>query len=331
MNNTVLYAVFETSGGNRIDTLICDEKGHFAVSHEQDEYLQTITFYYNEREGHFTVYPPEAGKTVQVKGDAQYPQLIQVKGGRINNKLSEFKKKAESILREQADISGNRNDNQSPNGKNSSLLANINLKLKEAAQEFIAQNPKEEASIILINEYFLHPEDVELTEHLLDLVSPEPNDHYLVKNLKTHIAKTKTTIIGAKAPAFNVTNIYGNTITPDTFLNKYYILAFMALWCDMCRTGIMMLDDIATEYPKDSLEILLVSLDDEMNEVRDMILQDSIKWNLVTDSASQAINLFEKYNVNSLPQCFLIDKDGMIKLRTDNGMELKQTVDEIMK
>jgi peroxiredoxin len=323
--------VFETSGGNRIDTIRCDEKGNFAVLHEQDDDLQTVTFYYNEREDHFTVYPSEDGKTIQVKGDAKFPQLIQAKGGRINKKLSEFKKQAESILLEQVAIPGNRNDNRSSNGKNSSLFANINLELKKAAQEFITQNPKEEASIILINEYFLYPEDVALTEYLLDLISPELNDRYLVKNLKTHIAKTKTTIMGAKAPAFNVTNIYGNAITPDTFLNKYYILAFMALWCDMCRTGIMMLDDIATEYPKDSLEILLISLDDETEEVRNMILQDSIKWNLVTDSAGQAMNLFEIYNINSLPQCFLIDKDGMIKLRTNNGMELKQTVDEIMK
>ena len=99
----------------------------------------------------------------------------------------------------------------------------------------------------------------------------------------------------------------------------------------MCQTEVMMLDNIATKYPKDSLEILLVSLDDEMDEVREMILQDSIKWNLVTDSAGQAIDLFEKYNVNSLPKCFLMDKNGMIKLKTSNGLELKQTVDEIMK
>lgn len=329
MDNTTLYAVFESSEGNLIDTLAYDEKGKFVVFHEQDDNLQTITFYYNERKDWFAVYP-EVGKTIQVKGDAKYPQLIQVKGSKINNKLSEFKKKAETTLKEQANISNNRNDHHLSNGESSLQLANINLELKRLAQEFISQNPKEEASVILINEYFTHPDEVEQTEDLLDLISPELNDYYLVKNLRAQIAKVKTTIIGAKAPAFNVTNIYGKAITPDTFLNKYFILAFTALWCDMCQTEIMMLDDIATKYPKDSLEILLVSLDDEMEEVREMILQDSIKWNLVTDSAGQAIHLFEKYNVNSLPKCFLIDKNGMIKLRTSNGVELKQTVDEIM-
>jgi peroxiredoxin/ElaB/YqjD/DUF883 family membrane-anchored ribosome-binding protein len=325
-----LYAVFESSEGVRIDTLACDEKGNFAVFYEQDDNLQTIAFYYSERENLFTVYPGPA-KTIQVKGDAKYPQLIQVKGNKTNNKLSEFKKKAEAVLKEQTNISGKRKDHLLSNGEDALQLANLHLELKKLAQDFITQNPNEEASVLLINEYFTYPEEIEQTEDMLNLISPELNDYYLVKNLKAQIAKTKTTITGAKAPSFDVTNIYGKAIAPDTFLHKYYILAFTALWCDMCQTEVLMLDEIATQYPKDSLEILLVSLDDEMEQVREMILQDSIKWNLVTDSAGQAIRLFEQYNVNSLPKCFLIDKDGMIRLRTSNGVELKQTVDEIMK
>jgi peroxiredoxin len=330
LNNTTLYAVYESSEGNRIDTLTCDEKGNFTVFHEQDDNLQAIIFYYNDREEWFTVYPPEAGKTIRIKGDAKYPQLIRIKGSRINNKLSEFKKKAETILKEQADIIHNRDENDLSNGEGSPQLANLHLALKGLAQDFITKNPKEEASVILIKDYFTHPDEIEQTEDLLDLVSPELNDFYMVKDLRTRITKAKTTMAGAKAPVFNVINIYGKTITPDSFLNKYYVLAFTALWCDMCRTEVMMLDNIATKYPKDSLEILLISLDDETDEVRDMLLRDSIQWNFVTDSAGQAIDLFEKYNVNSLPKCFLMDKYGIIKLRTSNGAELQQIVDEIM-
>jgi peroxiredoxin len=329
LDNTTLYVVYETSAGSRIDTLACDEEGDFATFHAADDHLQTITFYYNEREDWFTVYP-EAGKTIRVKGDAKYPQLIRAKGSRINNALSEFKKKAETILKEQAHILSNRNDYPISKGEISLQLANVHIELKRLAQDYIVRHPREEASVILINEYFVYPDEVEQAEDLLDVISPELDDYYLVKNLRAQIAKAKTTMIGAKAPSFDVVNIYGKAIAPATFRNKYYILTFTALWCDMCQTEVMMLDDLATRYPKDSLEILLVSLDDELEEVREMVLQDSIKWNLVTDSAGQAIRLLEQYNVNSLPKCFLVDKEGRIKLKTSNGMELKQTVDEIM-
>ncbi len=324
-----MYVVFESSEGNVIDTVLCDEKGQFSISHEQDNNLQLITFYYNDRTQWFSVYP-EAGKPIQVKGDANYPLLLQIKGGRTNNKLSEFKKKTAVLLKERADISNSRRENSLDNGKGASQLANINHEIRRIAQDFITKNPNEKASAILISEHFIDSDNIEQTEELLDLLSPELDEFYVVKNLKSEIEKGKTTMVGAKAPDFKVTNIYGQTLTADSFSNKYYILAFTALWCDMCQTEIMMLDDIATEYSKDSLDILLISLDDEIDEVRDMIRQDTIQWNLVTDSAGQAINLFEKYNVSSLPKCFLMDKDGKIKLRTTNGVELKQTVDEIM-
>jgi peroxiredoxin len=330
LDNTALYIVYESPEGNTIDTLAYDEKGNFIVVHEQEDDMQTITFYYNNRKQWFTVYP-EAGKTIRVKGDAKYPTLIQIKGSRINNKLTEFKKKAELILKEQADISDSREGYLLSNGEATLQLANVNLELKRIAQDFISRNPNEEASVILIDEYFTQPDEMEQTEDLLNLLSPELENYYIVKNLRSQIAKAKNTMKGAKAPDFSVTNIYGKTITPDSFLNKYYILAFTALWCDMCQTEVLMLDEITTTYPKDSLEILLISLDDETDKVYDMLLQDTIQWNLVTDSAGQAISLFEKYNVNSLPKCFLMDKNGIIKLKTANGVELRQTIDEIMK
>lgn len=329
LDNPTLYIVYESSEGNTIDTVSCDEKGQFSTTHAQEDNLQVITCYYNDRKQWFSVYP-EIGKPIQIKGDANYPQLLQIKGGRINNKLSEFKKKVAVLLKEQANLS-NRNENALENGEGTLLLTNSQHELRRLAQDFITKNPEEEASAVLISDYFIEPDNMEQTEELLHLLSPKLDEFYLVKNLKNEIEKAKATAIGAPAPMFKVTNIYGQTFTADSFANKYYILAFTALWCDMCQTEVMMLDDIATQYSKDSLDILLISLDDELEEVRDMIRQDSIQWNLVTDSAGQAIHLFEIYNVSSLPKCFLMDKDGRIKLRTTNGMELKQTVDDIMK
>ena len=92
-----------------------------------------------------------------------------------------------------------------------------------------------------------------------------------------------------------------------------------------------MLDKITSTYSKDSLDILLVSLDDDLVDVREMIRQDSIQWNFVADSAGQAIRMFDMYNVNALPKCFLIDKEGVILLNTKNGGELRQMVDEKLK
>jgi hypothetical protein len=51
---------------------------------------------------------------------------------------------------------------------------------------------------------------------------------------------------------------------------------------------------------------------------------------LVTDSAGQAAMLVDLYNVSALPRCFLIDEEGKIILKTDNGVEIKQTLEKLM-
>ena len=326
IEDVTLYVVYESQESVFIDTVLCNEQGYFSIFHEEDEELQVITFYYNDRKQWFSVYP-EAGKPVRVKGDALYPKLLQIKGGQINNKLSEFKKKAAPLLKELTDIQHN---NLSFTGDGTMQLTTLKLELREKIQRFILKNPKEVASAVLISEYFANPDEIEHTEDLLYLLSPELNEHYLVKNLWQEIEKAKTTQVGAKAPDFKVTNINGETFTVDSFANKYFILAFTALWCDLCQTEVMKLDDIAAKYPKESLDILLICLDDELEDIRELVRLDSIQWNLVADSAGQSIQLFDNYNVNSLPKCFFIDKNGVILLNTMNGEELIQTVDEIM-
>ena len=327
IEDLTLYVIFESAESVMIDTVLFNEKGQFNVFHEHDDDLHVVTFYYNDRNLWFSVYP-EQGKPVHIKGDALYPDLLQIKGGRINDKLSQFKKKAAPILKELADLQHN---NASLNGESSMQLSTLKLEVRKTAEDFISKNPKEAASAVLISQYFTHTEEIEQTEAILSMLSPELNDHYLVKNLWKEIEKAKTTQVGAKAPDFNVTNIYGQTFASDSFVNKHYILAFTALWCDLCQTEVMMLDDIAIKYSKDSLDILLICLDDEPETIRELVCQDSIQWNIVADSSGQSIQMFEIYNVNSLPKCFLIDTAGIILLNTMNGEELKQTVDEIMK
>ena len=83
------------------------------------------------------------------------------------------------------------------------------------------------------------------------------------------------------------------------------------------------------KYPKDQLDILLVSLDDNPDNVRDVLKKDSIAWNLVTDSAGQAAMLIDLYIVSVLPRCCLIDEDHKILMITENGIEIKQTLENL--
>ena len=211
-----------------------------------------------------------------------------------------------------------------------SRLANVNHLLSEEAAAAIKKYPDEEASVVLIQHYFNHPDDTRQMDELLAVLNPKLNDFYLVRKLQEYSTRAKRTALGAEAPGFNVKNIYGTPVSLDSFPKKYLLLAFTAPWCDMCQTEDLYLDEVAMKYPKEKVDMLLVSLDDDQAEVRKVLAKDSIGWNLVTDSAGQAAMLVDLYNVSALPRCFLIDEEGKIILKTDNGVEIKQTLEKLM-
>ena len=195
----------------------------------------------------------------------------------------------------------------------------------------VKKNPKEAASAVFIQTYFMHPDDTREMDELLAVLDSSLKDFYIVQDLETYSARARRTALGAEAPNFKVKNIYGTPVSLDSFSNKYVLLAFTAPWCDRCQTEDLHLDKVTMKYPKEKLEMLLISLDDKQDKVRQVLAKDSIAWNLITDSAGQATMLVDLYNVSALPRCFLIDEEGKIVLRTDNGIEIEQVLKELIR
>ena len=330
LDSQTIYAVFEASDKKCVDTLFYNSANELTIKQTQEGF-QTLTIIFANQTQWITVHL-EPQKKITITGDAADPLSIQIKGGKINDKLSDFKKKIAPLLKEQAALLSPEMNNDPANEKGGdvSRLANINHELRLEAESYIKQHPKEEASAILIRDFLSDPDDPTQMDKLLAELDPELSDFYIVKRLSIYNERAKQTMVGATIPAFNIQDIYGNSFSDKSFENRYLIIAFTALWCDMCHIEELLLDKIVTEHPKDTLGVLLISLDEHSEEVREAIENDSIRWNIVTDAAGQAIEMFDLYNVGSLPKCFLIGKDGKIILKTENGNELKRTLDELI-
>ena len=326
-----VFLVYERSESKTVDTVSYNGTGAFVFMHEQGDY-RTLTLYYDNFSRWITVYL-ETPQQIVISGDAFFPELIQVKGGRINELLSEFRKSSVALLREQAILSNTNDtiqDMLAGNTIKAVRLATIKHELRLQAEAFIEKKPDEEAAAILIKEYFTDPNNPLLMDNLLNILHPTLDDFYIVQDLKSYTEKAKQTIVGAKAPDFNVRNIYGQTFSRDSFSNQYFILAFTTMWSDMCQTEELYLDEIISSFSKDSLSVMLVSLDESPQELRRLIRADSIQWNIVPDSIGQAIGLLDLYNVNVLPHCFLMNKEGYIVLKTENGSELKHVLEQLI-
>jgi len=328
LDEQTLYAVFEGADMKSVDTIEYNGKGAFDIRRPVDDF-RTLTLYYDNRSNWITVYL-EPSLKITIKGDAVYPQLAEVKGGDINETLSHFKKETAPLLKELTDITRNHAETYEIKNGNTPRIVNVNHEIHLRAEEFIRKHPDQKASAVLIRDYFGNTDEIHLIDELLGALNPKIDDFYVVRELKTFTEKAKKTIVGAQAPDFNVRDIHGVTYTAKSFNKQYNILAFISVWDDMCHTQDLFLDEIIKTFPGDSLNVILVCLDENPEKIRKETAGTSIRWNVVTDSLGQAIDLIDTYNVASIPLCYLIDREGMIVLKTDNGIELKHELNNLI-
>ena len=330
LTEPTVYAVFENEQEKKVDTLLCADNGTFELEEHIDGF-HSVTLFFEGRSRWVTAYL-EPGTTVSIEGDAQSPLLLQVKGGKINDRLAAFKKKQADLFNEMSTLTQQLGEkaNTVEQTDAAARLADVNLRLSEEAAAYVKAHPDEEASVVLIQTFFADPDDTRKIDELLALLDPRLNDFYLVRELEQFSIRSQRIALEAEAPDFTVKNIYGKSMSLDSFANRHLLLAFTAPWCDMCQTEDLSLDEVAMRYSTDQLAILLVSLDDQPASVRESVAKDSIPWNVVTDSAGQAMQLIDLYNVSVLPRCFLIDEEKRIIMKTDNEVEIRQTLERLI-
>ncbi len=333
LKNQTIYAVFEGSDKKLTDTITCQKNGRFEIKQEQADYL-SVTLYFENKSVWLTVYP-EDGEKVTLSGDISVPELIEIKGGETNEKLSAFYKNHTTLLKERAQLIEKlhmpSDSLLTDESTTTTKLINIDHQLQEKAESFIRKNPAEKASVILMYRFFRDSDDTRLLEEFIPLLDSSLKDFFLFKELESFVARAKRTAIGVEAPGFDLVNIYNQPVSLDSFSNRYLLLSFTAPWCEMCQADNLYLDEIKREFPAEKVDMLLISLDTDQAAVKKVLETDTIKWNLVTDSAGQGTSMLELYNVNALPRCFLIDNEGKIILKTDNGLEVKKVLEQILK
>lgn len=328
--DSTLYLVYESSDGNAVDT-VTSLQGKFKAERSDGEYY-AVTVFYNGQSRWITAYP-EKGKKIRITGDARYPDRADIKGGRINDEITAFKKSVEKLLQEKYDIldrTKKETKNNLEEDEVPSRLANIRLQLSEAAVKYIQEHPSEEASAVLIRNYLMDPEDTRKMDEMLAVLSSNIKNSPIVDELEAFSEKAKRTAPGAEAPDFSVENIYGKTLSLKDFDKQYLLLSFAAPWCERCKTDNEYLKEIRRSFPDAKLGMLTVTLDMNQAEVRETIRQDSISWNLVSDSAGYASLLIDLYGVNAIPKNFLIDDTGKIVLNTENSKEIQETLTDLI-
>lgn len=129
---------------------------------------------------------------------------------------------------------------------------------------------------------------------------------------------------------FTVKDIKGDSIKLSSLKGKVLILDFWASWCGPCRFANKHLAKLYSKYKDKGLEILSVSLDDELKDWKKAVTKDKITWMNGIDLGGWDALAAIKWQVDALPSSFVVNKNGDVVAINPEKDELEKKIKQLL-
>ena len=148
-----------------------------------------------------------------------------------------------------------------------------------------------------------------------------PN-HPQVQQFVNNLQRLQGVNEGAMAPEINLATPAGPTLALSSLRGKYVLIDFWASWCGPCRRENPNVVKTYAAYKDKGFEIFGVSLDQNREAWLKAIEADKLVWKHVSDLQYWNSAGAQAYQVNSIPQTFLVNPEGRIIAKGLRGVAL---------
>lgn len=201
-------------------------------------------------------------------------------------------------------------------------------------RDFIKAHPDHVTSIICVQEIGGYVPDYGEVAPLFESLSPEVRASPLGVKYASDLALLKAVSVGAVAPDFTMPDTSGNSISLHDFRGKYVLVDFWASWCHPCREENPNVVKAYAAFKDKGFNIIGVSMDTPPTKKAwpKAIKDDHLTWTQVCDLKGMLNSEVARlYQVNAIPQNFLLDPEGKIVARDLRGDQLQKKLAEIFK
>jgi thiol-disulfide isomerase/thioredoxin len=136
---------------------------------------------------------------------------------------------------------------------------------------------------------------------------------------------------GSIAPEISLATPEGPNLALSSLRGKYVLIDFWASWCGPCRRENPNVIKTYAAYKDKGFEIYGVSLDQDRAAWLKAIETDQLIWKHVSDLKYWSSAAAQAYQVNSIPQTFLLDREGKVIAKGLRGAALDQYLAQLFK
>ncbi|MBE7176920.1 MAG: AhpC/TSA family protein [Mucilaginibacter polytrichastri] len=203
-------------------------------------------------------------------------------------------------------------------------------KSKADILEYVKTHPESYVAIKELQNYLVATNDTATAARLLLTFSPEIRQSASGTGIINYIARERMLREGGEAPDFTQENRADGQTSLSELRGKYVLLDFWASWCHPCR--IEHLERVKTyrKYQPKGFEIISVSLDERKPDWLKAIRDDKLNWQHVSDLRGFSNVVARQYHIRTIPENFLLDKNGKIIARNLHGKELEKKLGELL-
>ncbi len=300
------------TGASEIETTVQANKFSLKGKLESPDFKIVL---FNKQQPYITLFLDNS--IVKIKGVKDSIDKAKVTGSRSHDDFDEFNKLLEpykAVFSETAEY-----DEAATN------------KAMQLISQFVAKHTNSYITPLAVLRYNQIADDPVKAEELFNSLTPEVRSSSMSVYIAKMIADSKTIGTGSILADFTQADTSGKPVSLSSLRGKYVLVDFWASWCGPCRAENPNLVAAYNKYKSKNFTVIGVSLDKAKPSWIDAINMDGLTWTQVSDLQGWANAVAQQFQIQSIPQNYLLDPEGKIVGKNLRGAALERKLAKILK